>query len=67
MPDVNTAEAAMRVAGLIREALALADRLRFPMVAIHLDQALGAFEQEARPRRLYSDQGDARPWTGQAL
>jgi hypothetical protein len=54
MPDLNTAEATLRVASLITEALALADRLELSMVALHLDEALGALKQEVTPNSLCS-------------
>jgi len=45
MPDDSTTEAAARIADLIREALALADRAGVTLVAIHLDQALQALDR----------------------
>ncbi len=44
MPDPSTAETCHQLAGLIKEALVLADRLKLSLVAIHLDEAQAALE-----------------------
>lgn len=46
MPDRDILEIAIEAAGLVKAALALADRAQFSLVAIHLSDALAAIERE---------------------
>jgi hypothetical protein len=54
MPDRNDAEVATKVSDLIKEALALADKADLSLVAIHLNGALAAIENEEALRSRYS-------------
>ncbi len=53
MPDRNDAEVATKVSDLIKEALALADKADLSLVAIHLNEALAAIENEEALRIRY--------------